>query len=183
MDTLVSSNVPPSKESGYVSEYSRKYYQKNKGHLLLKANQHYADNKGAALQRRRIYRKKRYKGDVAYKLRVLVSRAVSYGMKKDGLSVTKYLPYSFKELKTHLESQFESWMNWENHGQYNTKLWDDHDSSTWTWHIDHIVPQSSLPYFSMKDDNFTKCWALSNLRPLAAKQNHQDGVSRIRHEE
>jgi hypothetical protein len=34
----------------------------------------------------------------------------------------------------------------------------------------------------MEDDNFKKCWALSNLRPLDAKQNLMDGVNRIRHQ-
>ena len=28
----------------------------------------------------------------------------------------------------------------------------------------------------MEDDNFKKCWALENLRPLSAKQNIVDGV-------
>jgi len=58
-------------------------------------------------------------------------------------------------------------MNWDNHGKY--------------WHIDHIMPQSILPYISMEDDNFKKCWALDNLRPLEAIQNMKDGDSRIRH--
>lgn len=40
---------------------------------------------------------------------------------------------------------------------------------------------NSLPYTSMEDENFQKCWALSNLRPLSAKQNNSDGVRRIRH--
>jgi hypothetical protein len=47
--------------------------------------------------------------------------------------------------------------------------------------IDHIVPQSDLPYSSMNDENFQKCWALENLRPLSAKQNYLDGMTRIRH--
>jgi hypothetical protein len=27
----------------------------------------------------------------------------------------------------------------------------------------------------MTGENFQKCWALSNLRPLSAKQNNKDG--------
>lgn len=67
-------------------------------------------------------------------------------------------------------SQFEPWMTWGNHGRYS-KLWNDNDSLTWTWQIDHIISQSKLPYTSMTDENFKKCWALENLRPLSAKQN------------
>ena len=33
-----------------------------------------------------------------------------------------------------------------------------------------------------KDDNFKKCWALENLRPLSSKQNLLDGSTRVRHE-
>ena len=33
----------------------------------------------------------------------------------------------------------------------------------------------------MSDDNFKKCWALENLRPLAAKLNIKEGAQRIRH--
>jgi hypothetical protein len=34
----------------------------------------------------------------------------------------------------------------------------------------------------MDCQEFKDCWALSNLRPLNAKQNFWDGVNRIRHE-
>lgn len=59
--------------------------------------------------------------------------------------------------------------------------WKDDDITTWTWQIDHIVPQSDLPYTSMEDDNFKKTWTLDNLRPFPAKQNWLDGVLKVRH--
>jgi hypothetical protein len=33
----------------------------------------------------------------------------------------------------------------------------------------------------MEDENFIKCWKLSNLRPLSAKQNWLDGINKTRH--
>lgn len=33
----------------------------------------------------------------------------------------------------------------------------------------------------MNEENFKKCWALSNLRPYSAKQNLLDGANRKRH--
>lgn len=72
-------------------------------------------------------------------------------------------------------------MNWNNQGTYNVQTWDSNDSTTWTWQLDHIIPQSDLPYISMEDNNFKKCWSLNNLRPLSAKQNLLDGATRIRH--
>ena len=72
-------------------------------------------------------------------------------------------------------------MNWDNWGRFISKKWNDHDKLTWTWQLDHIIPQSDLPYTSMEDDNFKKCWSLDNLRPLSAKQNYLDGINRVRH--
>jgi hypothetical protein len=97
---------------------------------------------------------------------------------KNGESCLDYLEYTIEELKIHLEFLFEPWMNWDNHGNYKKSIWKDNDQSTWTWQIDHIIPQSKLPYTSMKDDNFKKCWALDNLRPLNSKQNILDGTSK-----
>jgi hypothetical protein len=82
---------------------------------------------------------------------------------KQGESILKYLPYSMDELKLHLESQFEDWMNWDNWGVVSlTKK---------TWQIDHIIPQSKLLYDRMDHPNFFKCWSLDNLRPLEAFAN------------
>lgn len=72
-------------------------------------------------------------------------------------------------------------MTWQNKGTYNKATWDDNDPTTWTWQLDHIIPQSDLPYSSMEEDNFKKCWSLNNLRPLSSKQNLLDGVYRKRH--
>jgi hypothetical protein len=132
------------------------------------------------------YIKERVKTDPAYKLRKDISRSIAYvlksnGSSKQGHSILEYLPYSFEELKTHIESLFEPWMTWENRGIYRSKSWGDSDSTTWVWQLDHIIPQSDLPYTSMTDENFKDCWALSNLRPLSAKQNLLDGVNRSRH--
>ena len=97
---------------------------------------------------------------------------------KNGESCLNYLKYSVEDLKKHIEGQFQPWMTWENQGNYNFTTWNDNDSSTWTWQIDHIIPQSKLPYTSMNDENFQKCWALENLRPLSSKQNVIDGNRR-----
>ncbi len=102
---------------------------------------------------------------------------------KNGESCLKYLPFNSNDIKIYLENQFESWMTWNNQGKYNPKTWKDEDPTTWTWQLDHIIPQSDLPYTSMEDDNFKKCWAFSNLRPLSSKQNQLDGCTKIRHKE
>lgn len=141
-------------------------------------------NRNYRVQHREIRKtqdKQRRQNDIAFRLRKLISRSVSKAISKNG-SITKHLSYSIQELKNYLEQQFESWMSWSNHGIYNSKTWNDNDQSTWTWNIDHIIPQSELQYTSMKDENFHKCWALENLRPYSSKQNIIDGASRVRHQ-
>jgi len=135
---------------------------------------------------KREYEKKRKQEDSAYKLRVNISIQIKkvlkrHGGSKNGQSCLKKLPYSFQELNAHIESLFEPWMNWNNQGNYHPETWDDNDTSTWTWQIDHITPQSMLSYDSLEHPNFLKCWALSNLRPFSAKQNILDGTTRVRH--
>lgn len=130
------------------------------------------------------YDKNKRKNNCEYKIRKNVSRLINLQIKKTGysknnLSIFNFLPYSLKDLKVYLEKKFESWMTWDNYGTYRINLWDDNDPSTWTWNIDHIIPQSKLPYTSMEDDNFKKCWSLENLRPYSAKQNIIDGNKRL----
>lgn len=119
---------------------------------------------------------KRLAKDPAFRLRKMLKNSIYVALKrnkstKNNLSILKHLPYSMEELKQHLESQFESWMNWNNWGIYDPKSWNDNDSSTWTWQIDHIVHHSNFRYTSMDDEAFQKCWSLANLRPLNSKQN------------
>jgi vacuolar-type H+-ATPase subunit I/STV1 len=120
-----------------IRERDRIYYQKNKDKIHKRQNQHYHENP-------------------VYRMRVIVSRAVGIALKKQGStkggSTFSALPYSPQDLVEHLERQFDDKMNWDNYGSY--------------WDVDHIYPQSLLPYDSLDHPNFQKCWALENLQPL-----------------
>ena len=173
----------------------QRYYLKNKERLLKESRERYYKNieaekgraklyhelnKDAIKENRRLKAKQKRAQDPLFKLKSNVSRRIRYilkmnGSSKSGQSILKYLGYSIQDLKNHLELQFESWMNWNNYGTYNVSIWDDNDVSTWTWQLDHIIPQANLPYISMDDNNFKKCWSLSNLRPLASKENFIKG--------
>lgn len=126
------------------------------------------------------YRRNKYKTDIVYRLRNYFSSIINFSLRKRGYakarkSIMQYLSYTIEDLKEHLEKQFEPWMNWNNTGNYQKDGWDDNDPSTWKWSVDHIIPQASLPYSSMEDENFKKCWALENLRPISAKENLEKG--------
>jgi hypothetical protein len=74
-------------------------------------------------------------------------------------SIRSLIGCSWEFLKLHLESKFNSGMNWENYGKH--------------WHIDHIVP---CVQFDHSDDHQVKaCWHWSNLAPLEAEENVKKG--------
>ena len=91
-----------------------------------------------------------------------------FGTSKYGRRTFDNLPYSPQDLKKHLESLWEPWMNWNNYGGKS-------NDTRKTWHIDHIRPHCDFPYTSLKDEMFLECWSLSNLRPLEKKQNMSKG--------
>lgn len=124
---------------------------------------------------------RRYENRLYVKLKKRVARAINHRLKDDkNKSIFEMLPYTIDELKRHLESKFEDWMNWNNWGNYRVEEWDDNDPSTWRWQIDHIRALSGFKYESMQDPKFLEAWSLDNLRPLSAKQNLLDGVYRRR---
>ena len=174
-----------------IANQQRSYKSANKADIAIYKKKFYDLNKNAissyqkeykVLHRENLntYAKGRYKTNPIVKISEIISATIRKALKssKNGQSKSKYLPYTIQELKEHLEQQFEPWMTCDNHGKYDATNWIDNDSSTWTWQIDHIIPRSKLPYSSMTDDNFQKCWALENLRPLSAKQNITDGNRR-----
>ena len=186
-----------------MKEYNKKYQEENREEICKNKKEYEIKNRDkrmSYLQKNKEKRKEnrqknkkernqkqkiRFNSDPIFRLRASCSVMIgkflkSIGSKKDS-SILKFLPYSIEELKSHLEKQFEPWMTWDNQGKYDPKTWDDTISTTWTWQLDHIIPQADLPYTSMTEENFKKCWVLENLRPYSAKQNSIDGASKIRH--
>lgn len=102
---------------------------------------------------RRIY-------DLKFKLNEIMANAIRLALKgnKKGRSWEKLVGYSLNQLKRHLEKQFQPGMNWRNYGFYG-------------WHIDHEIPISAFNFEKPEDMDFKKCWALSNLQPMWAKEN------------
>ena len=145
----------------YLAEYNKQYKQEHKEEAA-EYNKQYKHGYRAIRNERR---NKRRQNDVEYRLGCIVGTSISRALtkndgSKEGESTFQYLPYTKKDMKKHIEKQFEPWMNWDNHGE---------------WHIDHIIPQSLLPYDTMTHPNFQKCWALENLQPLEAKENMSKG--------
>lgn len=104
------------------------------------------------------------KGKIDAHMSTLVHRALK--KQKAGRSWKTMVPYTWEELKAHLESKFQPGMTWENHGE---------------WHIDHIRPRASFAYTSPDCPDFRECWALSNLQPLWARDNIRKGAKILEH--
>lgn len=94
-------------------------------------------------------------------MKTMMHRGLSGG--KQGQSWREFVPYTLQELMDHIERQFLPGMTWENRTE---------------WHIDHIVPLSSFSFTSPEDADFKAAWALTNLRPLWAKDNMRKSAKR-----
>lgn len=84
--------------------------------------------------------------------------------KKAGRTWETLVGYSLSDLCRHLERQFLPGMSWSNLDQ---------------WHIDHIIPVSSFDLSDVDDENFAACFALTNLRPLWARDNLKKHSKRL----
>ena len=150
------------------AEYRKKWAEENPEKLRESSKKWEEENKEERAEYKNKWRKEKYHTDPCYKLRVITSVMV-WGALKEGKGGESILPYvdwnSYEEYKEHLESQFEDWMTWENHGPVHP--------TERRWHIDHIKPQSVLleGVTSMDDPKFRECWTLENLRPLEAREN------------
>jgi hypothetical protein len=151
-----------------ISEYNKQYKQDHREETKKYNKQYRQDHKEEIKEYKKQYENKKRKNDICFRLRGTVSASINHALRrnnggKNGSTILDYLPYTIQQLREHLEKQFESWMSWNNHGNY--------DSKRDTWQIDHIIPLSSFHYQSMDCEEFQKCWSLTNLRPLKSIDN------------
>ena len=144
-----------------IAEQRKAYRQANKEKIAEQNKAYTQANK----DKRSVYQKKRRATDPVFKMKSRVGSSVRKALKNQGKtkggSTFSALPYAPQDLVEHLEKQFDEKMNWDNYGTY--------------WHLDHIYPQSLLPFDNLAHPNFQKCWALDNLQPLEAIENIKKG--------
>jgi len=131
------------KRKSYTKKYNKKYIQENRVQL----NEKY---------------KLKKKINPLFKLKENIRGLISRYFKNQGYKksskTAKILGCTTEEFKTHLENQFEPWMNWSNHGLYS--------ETEKRWQLDHIIPASSA-----KDEaELIKLNHYSNFQPLCAKK-------------
>jgi hypothetical protein len=115
------------------SNNTKKYYLIKKEAIKQNTRQYYQKNKDTIRIKRRVYRKNREKTDIFYKLKRRLRNRLYYALKKTSWKkdthFSQYIGCSLEELKKHIETQFKSGMNWDNHGL--------------VWDLDHYIPLSS----------------------------------------
>jgi hypothetical protein len=170
-------NVGPSgrKYTGGKSETNKRYYVKNKDNIsqyfskwrkdnrehLNEYHQKWRENNiDRHRKNKRDYERTRKTNDPLYKLISNFRTAIYQVLKENNVEKNgryfEVLKYSPQQLIDHLESKFTGDMSWDNYGK---------------WHVDHILPITSFEINEIGDDEFMKCWGLSNLQPLWGDEN------------
>ena len=148
----------------YKKEYNKKYYKDNKEKIRESQKKYREENKENIIERNIKYRKKRKKNDPLYKLTVNIRTLINMSFKRGGYTKKsrsyEILGCSFEDFKKHIESQFEDWMNWDNHGLYN-------GNECYGWDFDHIIPVSSCEC----EEDVYKLNHYSNFQPLCSYLN------------
>ena len=144
------------------NQYNKQYNQEHKEEKKQYNKQWRQDHREQTKQYNKQWSKNRYQIDIMYRLNRIIRSAIKQSLKKNSLSKNHrpwetLVGFTIQELKLHLEKQFDSNMNWNNHGTY--------------WHLDHIIPLSSLKFSSVNDENFKFLWCLTNLQPLFGPEN------------
>ena len=141
-------------------EYHCNYRKLNSENLKNKSKIYRINNK----EKINLHFKNRKSIDPLFKLSTNIRSMICDCFRRNGYTKNsktyEIIGCSFEEFKNHLESKFESWMNWDNHGLYNGEL--NHG-----WDIDHITPNSS----AITEEDIVRLNHYTNLQPLCSYTN------------
>ena len=146
-----------------IKLYQINYRTINKEKLRQKKLEYRIKHRKIICTRQYKYRDRKRKTDPYFKLIDNLRNRIYCVLKGKTKKSTRTLNLlgveNISEVKLHLEKQFESWMNWENHGE---------------WHIDHIKPCAKFDLTCPVQQ--LACFHYSNLRPLGAFENMSKGA-------
>lgn len=114
------------KNKEHITSVNNNWYRKNKDRKQAVARKYIKTEKGNSvkkkcLQKEYAKRKHQYHNDIEFRLKTVVRTSINSLFKsylrvseKEVIRTSRFLSYSFNDLKNHLESLFEPWMNWNN---------------------------------------------------------------------
>jgi hypothetical protein len=148
----------------------KRYYIKNKNKIKENRKKYILRNKERLRYKKKIYdikhreirnkvRNIKYKNDTIYKYNAVIRSSLKNSFKninksKNMISTNRLLSFSTKELKKHLEKQFDAHMNHNNYGIY--------------WDIGHRIP---LSWFNTKTELLSIGWNIKNIFPVECNFN------------
>jgi len=148
-------------------ENSKKYREENKERLKEQKELWRENNKENVRKYRYEYTKNRRLNDPLYKLSSDIGAMIRKSFLKNNFKkcnkTNEILGCSFANFKLYIESKFEPWMNWENHGKYNSEY-------GFGWDIDHIIELKTATTI----EDVIRLNHYTNLRPLDSKINRVD---------
>lgn len=150
-----------------ISERKKNYYLTNKENQSDYKKKYYNENKEKVNKNsvKRVNNKKRE--DSVFKLkcniRGLINSSITLSGYRKMSKTQNILGCTFDEFKLFLESKFEPWMNWSNHGNWNGSPKEINTA----WDIDHIVPISS----AKTEEEVIRLNHYSNFQPLCSYTN------------
>ena len=173
-------SLPETREKKKI--YGRKYREKNREFLKIQSKKirerdavaiskqkqgYYLRNKERIIKRTMSYAKKISQSNTKQGIHHRIVRACRTRMwgiltvkGRKSAKTLELLGCTKDFLKKHLESQFESWMTWENYGK---------KSAIRNWDIDHIIPCSKFDMTCPLQQH--ACFHYSNLQPLEHIKN------------
>lgn len=141
-------------------KYNGIYYKNNKDKIKEQVRQWRENNLEKVREYKKQWRKNKRRTDLKYNLNRRMVSAIGKSLKgnKAGRSWESLVGYTLKDLIKHLQKTLPKGYTWQDY--FNGKL-----------HIDHIIPISAFNFTKPEHLDFKKCWALSNLQILTAKEN------------
>ena len=140
----------------YFSDWQKENYEHRKKYM----DEYRGKNIDRIREVKRTYEKYRKDTDPLYKLISNFRTAIYQVLKESNVEKNGHyfdiLKYSPEELISHLENQFKDGMTWDNYGE---------------WHVDHMKAISLHNIKEIGDEEFMKCWSLSNLQPMWGEEN------------
>jgi hypothetical protein len=150
-----------------VKEQRKKSYDENRASLLKNKKETYEKNRGKFIKRQGEYSKNKKLVDPIFKfkhdIRNMINKSLkirNYTKKSRSFVV---LGCSFEEFVSYIESKFEPWMNWSNHGNPKDGIYELNK----TWDIDHIEPLAK----AKTEEDIIRLNHYTNLQPLCSYVN------------
>ncbi|KKM21063.1 hypothetical protein LCGC14_1639150, partial [marine sediment metagenome] len=149
------------KEYRQANKENIKEYRRNNKEMLQAIFKEYRQNNK---EKRNKYERDRRTNGPGIRINHTISTSIYHSLKgnKEGRRWESLVGYTLKQLRTHLQGQFQPGMAWGNYGKGG-------------WEVDHVIPKSVFNYTKPEDEDFKRCWSLSNLQPMWKLENNSKG--------